>query len=40
VIERVMREARERFNLKVTAQAYIDIYESMLKRPLLDRSRR
>ena len=40
VIERVMREARERFNLKVTAQAYIDIYESMLKRPRLDRSRR
>ena len=40
VIERVMREARDRFNLKVTAQAYIDIYESMLKRPLLDRSRR
>ena len=27
-------------NLDVTAQAYINIYESMLMRPLLDRSRR
>ena len=35
VISRVMDEAGARFNLEVTAQAYIDIYESMLSRPLV-----
>ncbi len=35
-IGRVMAESKERFNHKVTAQAYIDIYEQMLKRPLVD----
>ncbi len=33
---RVMAESKERFNHKVTAQAYIDIYEQMLQRPLVD----
>ncbi len=35
VLQRVMRQARERFNHDVTAEAYIRIYESMLDRPLL-----
>ncbi len=35
VIARVMDEAKQRFNLDVTAQAYINIYESMLARPLV-----
>jgi ADP-glucose type glycogen/starch synthase len=35
-IGRVMTESKERFNHKVTAQAYIDIYEQMLNRPLVD----
>jgi len=35
VISRVMNEAGERFNLNVTAQSYINIYESMLARPLV-----
>jgi len=35
VIARIMDEAKERFNHDVTAQAYIDIYESMLARPLV-----
>ena len=35
VIARVMDEAVEKFNLSVTAKSYIDIYESMLARPLV-----
>ena len=35
VIARVMKEARSRFNHDVTAQGYINIYESMLARPLV-----
>ncbi|ARN55802.1 glycogen synthase [Sedimentisphaera salicampi] len=35
-IKRVMEEANARFNHSVTAQAYIDIYEKMAKRPLID----
>lgn len=36
VVARVMTEAKQRFNHDVTAQAYIDIYESMLERPLVN----
>ncbi|MDF7825055.1 glycogen/starch synthase [Pontiellaceae bacterium B12227] len=35
-IGRVMKESKERFNHEVTAQAYIDIYQKMLHRPLVD----
>ncbi|MEI6892544.1 MAG: glycogen/starch synthase [Pontiella sp.] len=35
-IGRVMQESKERFNHEVTAQAYIDIYQKMLNRPLVD----
>jgi len=35
VMRRVMPEALEAFNHKVTAKRYIDIYETMLKRPLV-----
>ena len=38
VISRIMDEARIRFNHDVTAQEYIKIYESMLARPLVDKS--
>ena len=34
-VANVMRDAKRRFNHDVTAQHYIDIYESMLERPLL-----
>jgi starch synthase len=34
-IQRVMTESAERFTHAVTAQKYIDIYESMLHRPLV-----
>ena len=34
-VSRVMHSARNRFNHDVTAKHYIDIYESMLARPLL-----
>ncbi len=34
-IRRIMDEATKTFNHSVTAQAYIDIYEKMLQRPLL-----
>ncbi len=34
-IERIMRESRNRFNHKVTAQSYFDIYEQMLNRPIV-----
>ena len=34
-IRRIMEEATKTFNHSVTAQAYIDIYEKMLQRPLL-----
>jgi glycogen synthase len=34
--KRIMREAEERFNHSVTAQAYIEIYQQMLNRPLVD----
>ena len=36
-VARVMRDAAERFNHKVCAKAYIDMYERMLKRPLVAR---
>ncbi len=35
VLQRVMRQAMDRFNHDVMAKAYIRIYESMLARPLL-----
>lgn len=35
-VGRVMSESKERFNHKITAQAYIDIYQEMLHRPLVD----
>lgn len=35
-VGRVMAESKERFNHQVTAQAYIDIYQQMLHRPLVD----
>jgi ADP-glucose type glycogen/starch synthase len=35
-VGRVMAESKERFNHAVTAQAYIDIYQQMLQRPLVD----
>lgn len=34
-IERIMRESKGRFNHEVTAQAYFDIYETMLDRPIV-----
>jgi len=36
VLERVMTEAAGQFTHTVTARNYIDIYESMLQRPLVD----
>ncbi|MDD3154952.1 MAG: glycogen/starch synthase [Victivallaceae bacterium] len=38
-ISRIMAEARKRFNHDVTAQEYIKIYESMLRRPLVNANR-
>ena len=35
-IGRIMKESKKRFNHAVTAQAYIDIYQQMLNRPLVD----
>ncbi len=35
-IERIMQESKERFNHAVTAQSYIDIYQKMLNRPLVN----
>jgi ADP-glucose type glycogen/starch synthase len=35
-IGRIMKESKQRFNHAVTAQAYIDIYQQMLHRPLVD----
>jgi starch synthase/alpha-amylase len=35
-ISRVMRESSESFNHTVTARAYMDLYERMLKRPLVN----
>ena len=35
-IGRIMQESKQRFNHAVTAQAYIDIYQKMLNRPLVD----
>ncbi|MCQ2378455.1 MAG: glycogen/starch synthase [Victivallaceae bacterium] len=35
VVARVMRSAKKRFNYDVTARQYIEIYESMLARPLV-----
>jgi len=34
-IARIMRESKARFNHAVCARAYMDIYETMLKRPLV-----
>ncbi|MBW2192327.1 MAG: glycogen/starch synthase [Deltaproteobacteria bacterium] len=34
-IRRIMIESRDRFNHDVTARRYIDLYEKMLKRPLV-----
>ena len=36
-ISRIMNDAARRFNHKVCAKAYIDMYERMLKRPLVSR---
>ncbi len=36
-LRRIMKEAAERFNHNVTARAYINIYENMLHRPLVNR---
>lgn len=36
VVSRVMSEALARFNHKVCAQEYVNIYENMLKRPLIN----
>ena len=35
-IGRIMKESQQRFNHAVTAQSYIDIYQKMLNRPLID----
>ena len=35
-VSRIMAESRKRFSHGVTAQAYIDIYQQMLHRPLVD----
>ncbi len=35
-IGRIMEESKKRFNHQTTAQAYIDIYQKMLNRPLVD----
>ncbi|WP_372808143.1 glycogen synthase [Pontiella sp.] len=35
-VGRVMKESKQHFNHEVTAQAYIDIYQQMLNRPLVD----
>jgi glycogen synthase len=35
-VGRVMKESKARFNHAVTAQSYIDIYQQMLQRPLVD----
>ncbi|MBT8042867.1 MAG: hypothetical protein KJN98_06825, partial [Pontiella sp.] len=35
-VGRIMQESKKRFNHAVTAQAYIDIYQQMLHRPLVD----
>ena len=34
-VARIMRESKARFNHAVCARAYMDIYETMLKRPLV-----
>ena len=34
-LQRVMTESQQRFNHTVTAQGYIDIYQKMLHRPLV-----
>jgi glycogen synthase len=36
-IARVMQDAAQRFTHSVTAQGYIDIYEAMLQRPLINK---
>lgn len=35
-ISRIMKNARETFNHDVTAREYIDLYERMLERPLIN----
>jgi len=35
-VGRIMKESKARFNHEVTAQSYIDIYQKMLHRPLVD----
>ncbi len=35
-VGRIMAESKARFNHEVTAQSYIDIYQKMLNRPLVD----
>jgi glycogen synthase len=39
-ISRIMRESAARFTHANTAREYIDIYERMLERPLVDRKAR
>jgi len=36
-IRRIMKEGKTRFNHSVTAKEYIDLYEKMLRRPLITR---
>ena len=36
-IERIMKESSATFNHEMTARQYIDLYEKMLRRPLIDR---
>ena len=35
-VSRIMRESAARFSHDVTARHYFDIYESMLRRPLVN----
>jgi starch synthase/alpha-amylase len=35
-IRRIMKEGKTRFNHSVTAREYIDLYEKMLRRPLIN----
>jgi len=38
-IKRIMTESTAAFNHAVTARQYIDLYEKMLERPLIDPER-
>jgi glycogen synthase len=36
IVERIMTQSAERFNHVVTARRYIELYENMLQRPLIN----